>query len=82
MKYIANPEGIDEFYDMIADPDELTNVINVPVYRERVSTMRRTMYRQLVERGDKFAQWLAFAGDIPEHERVRPATAVERFITA
>ncbi|MFB9165981.1 sulfatase-like hydrolase/transferase [Arthrobacter psychrochitiniphilus] len=81
VKYIANPEGIDEFYDMIADPDELTNVINVPIYKDRVSTMRRAMYRQLVERGDKFAQWLAFAGDIPAHERVRPATAVERFIT-
>ena len=82
VKYIANPEGIDEFYDMIVDPDELLNVIDVPIYRERVSTMRRAMYHQLVERGDKFAQWLAFAGDIPEDERVRPATAVERFITA
>jgi len=42
--------------------------------------MRRAMYRQLVERGDKFAQWLAFAGDIPENDRVRPVTALERFI--
>jgi hypothetical protein len=66
---------------MVADPDELNNVINVPIYRERVSAMRREMYRQLVERGDKFAQWLAFAGDIPADERVRPVTAVERFIT-
>ncbi|WP_051389125.1 sulfatase-like hydrolase/transferase [Arthrobacter sp. 35W] len=81
VKYIANPEGIDEFYDLLADPHELNNVVDVPAYRNHVATMRRTMYRQLVARGDKFAQWLAFAGDIPEAERVRPVTAVERFIS-
>lgn len=80
-KYIANPEGLDEFYDLHADPDELNNVINVPAYRDNVRSLRRNMYRQLIARGDKFAQWLAFAGDIPENERIRPVTAVERFIT-
>lgn len=79
-KYVANPEGIDEFYDLVDDPDELNNVIAVPKYAGAVRQMRRTMYAQLIARGDKFAQWLAFAGDIPAEDRVRPANAIERFI--
>lgn len=79
-KLVANPEGVDEFYDLEADPDELNNAVNVPYYAETVRGMRRNMYAQLVERGDKFSQWLAFSGDIPAEDRVRPTTAVERFV--
>ncbi len=81
MNYSANPEDIGGFHDMITDPDERVNVIDVCVYRDEASTMRRGRYRHLVARGDRFARWLAFAGDIPARERIRPATAVERFIT-
>ncbi len=79
-KLVVNPEGLDEFYDLQTDPNELINAINVPYYAEEVRAHRRRMYAILVERGDKFAQWLAFAGDIPPEDRVRPATAVERFV--
>lgn len=79
-KLVANPESTDEFYDLEADPNELTNVIDVPIYADTVRTMRRTMYHQLVERGDRFAQWLAFMGDVPEGDRVRPETAMENQI--
>lgn len=81
-KYVANPEGIDEFYDLHADPDELVNAVNVPVYAEPVAEHRLRLYRELVRRGDRFAQWLAFSAGIPEEERVRPETAVENLIHA
>ncbi|MDI3193862.1 sulfatase-like hydrolase/transferase [Pseudarthrobacter sp. AL07] len=79
-KLVVNPEGTDEVYDLLTDPDELNNVVRVPVYAEIVRGLRRNMYRQLVERGDRFAQWLAFMGDIPAEDRVRPETALERFV--
>lgn len=63
-KYLANPEGIDEFYDLAADPDELLNVISVPAYKGKVADLRLRLYRELIARGDKFYQRLAFAGDI------------------
>lgn len=79
-KYVANPEGTDELYDLRADPYELNNVIDVPAHREQLQRMRLRMYAQLIERGDKFAQWLAFAGDIPPEQRLLPSTAIERFV--
>lgn len=81
-EYVANPEGIDEFYDLHADPDELVNAVNVPVYVEAVAEHRLRLYRELVRRGDRFTQWLAFSAGIPEEERVRPETAVENLIHA
>ncbi|ABK03110.1 sulfatase [Arthrobacter sp. FB24] len=80
-KYIANPEGIDEFYDLVSDPDELHNVVTVPAYATQLKTMRLSLYKELVSRGDKFYQWLAFAGDIEPEDRLRPDTALERFVT-
>lgn len=76
-KLVVNPEGIDEFYDLDNDPHELLNSIDVPTHAATVRTMRLRLYRELVDRGDRFAQWLAFRGGIPESERVRPETAVE-----
>ncbi|WP_053204199.1 hypothetical protein [Jiangella muralis] len=35
---------------------------------------------ELVRRGDRFSQWLAFMGDIPDEDRVRPDTAVEQHV--
>ena len=81
-KYIANPEGIDEFYDLETDPDELNNAIDVPVYKETLKDLRLRLYKELINRGDRFYQWLAFAGDISPEDRLRPETAVERFISA
>lgn len=76
-KLVVNPEGVDEFYDLQTDPHELLNAIDVPAYKDTAREMRLRLYRELVARGDRFAQWLAFMGDIPESERVRPETAVE-----
>lgn len=80
-KYVANPEGVDEFYDLHKDPDELLNVISVPAYKEEVGRMRLRLYKELISRGDKFYQWLAFAGDIAPEDRLRPETALERFVS-
>lgn len=80
-KYIANPEGTDEFYDLERDPDELLNLITAPTHREVVADLRLRLYKELVRRGDKFYQWLAFSGDIPPEARLRPGTALERFVS-
>lgn len=79
-QYVANPEGIDEFYYLAADPDELLNVISVPAYKGKVADLRLRLYRELIARGDKFYQWLAFADDISPEDRLRPETALERFV--
>ncbi|MPV36697.1 sulfatase-like hydrolase/transferase [Georgenia subflava] len=78
-KLIVNPEGRTELYDMIEDPDELINVIDVPVYAEVADDLRRRLYRELVARGDRFAQWIAMTQGIEPSERIRPETAVENF---
>ena len=79
-KLIVNPEGTDELYDLHNDPDELCNVVNVPAYADVAGELRRRLYRILVERGDRFAQWMAIMSGIPEEQRVRPETAVESHV--
>ncbi len=76
-KLVVNPEGLDELYDTCTDPHELHNVIDVPGYAAEEHRLRLALYRELVARGDRFAQWLAMAGGIAESDRVRPETAVE-----
>jgi arylsulfatase A-like enzyme len=80
-KYVANPEGIDEFYDLESDPDELHNLVSLPACAGQLKNMRLRLYRELISRGDKFYQWLAFAGDIDPEDRLRPETALERFVS-
>ncbi|MPV38154.1 sulfatase-like hydrolase/transferase [Georgenia subflava] len=79
-KLVVNPGGTDELYDLHEDPHELRNVIAAPVYGAVHTALRRRLYRELVDRGDRFAQWLAMSGDIPEDDRVRPETAVENSV--
>ncbi|WP_152691040.1 sulfatase/phosphatase domain-containing protein [Jiangella alkaliphila] len=79
-KIVANPEGTDELYDLRTDAHELHNVIAVPGYAAVARTLRRLLYAELVRRGDRFSQWLAFMGDIPDGDRVRPETAVEQHV--
>ncbi|SDT13856.1 sulfatase-like hydrolase/transferase [Jiangella sp. DSM 45060] len=79
-KLVVNPEGVDELYDLELDPHELRNVIDVPAYAGAARSMRRRLYAELVRRGDRFSQWLAFMGDIPDEDRVRPETAVEQHV--
>ena len=41
MKYIHRyPDGPNEFYDLLADPDETANEIGNPVYLNTIETMR------------------------------------------
>lgn len=81
-KLIVNPGGVDEFYDLAADPHELRNVAASPAHAVALATARRRLYDELVLRGDGFAQWLANTGHIPEIDRVAPRTAVERALEA
>jgi choline-sulfatase len=76
-KLVVNPEGTDELYDLEADPHELNNVVDVPLYASAVSNLRRRLYDELVRRGDRFAQWMAMMQGIPVEARIRPETAVE-----
>lgn len=80
-KYIAIPEEIEEFYDLDADPDETSQGCLVAGPRRAAQKHAFKAHRELISRGDKFYQWLAFAGDIDPEEWLRPKTALERFVT-
>lgn len=79
-KLIVNPEGTDELYDLHDDPHELRNVVAVPAYADIAAGLRQRLYRILVDRGDRFAQWMAMMSGIPQAERIRPETAVESHV--
>ena len=59
-KYVWNLTDIDEFYDLVADPDEKVNLIHAPEHAERISAMRKRLAELLKEQGDPFAKssWL------------------------
>ncbi|AFR31348.1 hypothetical protein [Arthrobacter sp. Rue61a] len=52
----------------------------MPAYKGKVADLRLRLYRELIARGDKFYHWLAFADDISPEDRLRPETALERFV--
>ncbi len=57
-KLVVNPESVNELYDLVRDPDELSNTYALPEYREVRDAMLADLYRRLVERGDNFHHWM------------------------
>lgn len=57
-KLIVNPASVNEFYDLINDPAELTNRIDDPDYAGLRDAMMTDLYRQLRDRGDNFYHWM------------------------
>ena len=47
-----HPGGIDELYDLAADPYERNNLAGDPACRERLVDMIRMMWRKMAEIGD------------------------------
>lgn len=65
-KLVVNPESVNELYDFEADPDELVNLHEDPVYDEVRGRMTRRLYELLVGRGDNFFHWMTSMYDIGE----------------
>lgn len=42
----------EEFYDVVADPDQIENLIDVPAHRERIASMRGALGAHMVETND------------------------------
>jgi arylsulfatase A-like enzyme len=57
-KLVVNPESVNELYDLVADPSELTNRIDDPEYVTIRDSMMRDLYEQLRARGDNFYHWM------------------------
>ena len=63
-KLIINPESVNELYDLVTDPDELTNRIDDPDLADTRVQLMRELYRQLRDRGDNFYHWMTPMYDI------------------
>ncbi len=63
-KLVVNPESVNELYDLVADPSELTNRIDDPGYAEIRIALMVELYRQLRDRGDNFYHWMTPMYDI------------------
>jgi len=55
-KYVFNGFDRDELYDLEADPSEITNVLDVPAYRETRDMLRTLLYDRMERYGDPYAQ--------------------------
>ena len=51
-KYVFNPGGIDELYNLADDPYEMKNLAHDPAQRECLESMCRRMWRKIREIGD------------------------------
>ncbi|MFJ3379489.1 sulfatase-like hydrolase/transferase [Curtobacterium sp. NPDC090217] len=57
-KLVVNPESVNELYDLVADPSELTNRIDDPAHRAVRDGLMTDLYEQLRARGDNFYHWM------------------------
>jgi len=53
LKYVFNPGGIDELYNLANDPHERENLAGVPQYRNVLHDMVKRMWRKMKEIGDE-----------------------------
>jgi arylsulfatase A-like enzyme len=51
-KYVFSPGGVDELYDLAADPDERRNLAQDQNYHDRLVDMTKRMWRKMKEIGD------------------------------
>ena len=63
-KLVINPESVNELYDLIADPHELTNRIDDPACADVRHALMVELYRQLRARGDNFYHWMTSMFDV------------------
>lgn len=57
-KLVVNPESVNELYDLLLDPHELSNRHQHPEYAEVRRRLTRRLYDLLRERGDNFFHWM------------------------
>ena len=57
-KLVINPPDVNELYDLVNDPHELTNQIDNPAYADVQRALMRTLYADLKARGDNFYHWM------------------------
>lgn len=67
-KLVVNPPDRDEFYDLRADPHELTNCIDDAGLTEARNALYRRLYHELKERGDKFYHWMTSMAPVGESD--------------
>ena len=65
-KLVINPAGVNELYDLNADPSELTNLYGNRQVHEVRSTMEHALYERLRTRGDNFFHWMSSMSDVGE----------------
>lgn len=67
-KYVFNCGGSDELYDLEADPDEMTNLIEVPELAETVKTLREHLAKAMYGHNDRSAAWFCKMNHILDWE--------------
>lgn len=57
-KLVVNPESVNELYDLLTDPHELTNRYDDPELQPVRQHLMHLLYERLRERGDNFFHWM------------------------
>ncbi|WP_344248636.1 sulfatase-like hydrolase/transferase [Isoptericola hypogeus] len=65
-KLVVNPDSTNELYDLVTDPDELSNVYQHPEMADVRHRMMRRLYEVLRQRGDNFYHWMTTMYDVGE----------------
>ncbi len=63
-KLVVNPESVNELYDLVEDPGELSNSYEDPALVDVRGRLMHRLYTALVERGDNFYHWMTSMYDI------------------
>ncbi|MFG2427341.1 sulfatase-like hydrolase/transferase [Streptomyces sp. NPDC048590] len=76
-KLVVNPESVNELYDLVADPHELSNRYTHPEFGEVRGRMMRRLYTLLRDRGDNFYHWMTSMYDIGSSDHDPSLSAFE-----
>lgn len=58
-KLVINPADMDELYDLVEDPLELTNQVGNPDFAVVRAALSQRLYRELRASGDNFYHWMS-----------------------